>query len=115
MDGTLIAKKYDLMNGGGSRVDYVLDGAQIATSEQIYISADLMHTIKQGDMLLISLHDGEHIRNYTHEYAGGTDEYSNEDGYTFNITATTMGLSYYGGDWRNIYAKVTVLPDGQIY
>lgn len=114
MDGTLIAKKYDLMNGGGG-VNYVLNGAQIATSTGTYIDADLLHSINQGDMLLISLQDGEHIRNYTHEYAGGTDEYSNDDGYTFKITATTMGLSYYGGDWRNIYAKVTVLPDGQIY
>lgn len=114
MDGTLVAKKYDLMNGGGG-VNYVLNGGQIATSEGTYISADLLHTIKEGDVLLISVLDGENIHNYTHEYEGGSDEYGTDDGYTFTITASTLGLSYYGGDYRNIYAKVTVLPDGQIY
>lgn len=114
MDGTLVAKKYGLMDGV-SGVNYVLNGGQIATSEETYISADLMHSIKEGDVLLISVLDGENIRNYTHEYTGGTDEYTTDAGYTFTITETTMGLSYYSGDYRNIYAKVTVLPDGQIY
>ena len=93
--------------------DIRLDNGQIANTET-YISANFSSPISTNDLLLISVHDGSDKKNYIHKYLGSTDTFT-EDAYEFTVTTGTIGLSYYSGDYRNIYAIVSILDPDQIY
>lgn len=110
-----IATAIGSISGG---VDIVLDNGQIATSEgSTYITASLDHAPTANSTLLISLKDGSNIRNAVVKYTSGTNVYSLDFGdfYELTLTPTTAGLTNYTGDWRNMYAIISVLDSSQIY
>lgn len=93
--------------------DIRLDNGQIANTET-YISANFTESISANDILLISVHDGSDKKNYIHKFLGSTDTFT-EDAYEFTITTGTIGLTYYSGDYRNIFAIVSILDPDQLY
>lgn len=105
-----IATAIGSISGGA---DIRLDNGQIANTET-YISANFTDPISADDILLISIHDGSEKKNIIHKYLGSTDTFT-VDGYEFTLTTATIGLSYYSGDYRNIYAIVSILDPDQIY
>lgn len=105
-----IATAISNISGGA---DIRLNNGQIANTET-YISANFTEAISANDILLISVHDGSDKKNYIHKYLGNTDTFS-IDGYEFSITTGTIGLPYYSGDFRNIYAIVSILDPDQLY
>lgn len=107
---TDIATAIGSISGGA---DIRLDNGQIANTET-YISANFSENISTNDNLLISVHDGSEYKNFIHKYSGSTDTFQ-ADVYEFTLTAGTIGLSYYSGDYRNIYAIVSVLSPDQLY
>ena len=92
-----------------------LNNGKVATSESEYISAEFDISPQADDILLISLLDGADIVNFACPYAGGSQSITIPGGYTAAITATTFGLSYYTGNYRDIYAKVSSVNPTQVY
>lgn len=107
---TDIATAIGNISGGA---DIRLENELIANTET-YISANFSENISANDNLLISVHDGSDYKNFIHKYVGGTDTFQ-ADIYEFTLTAGTIGLTYYSGDYRNIYAIVSVLSPDQLY
>ena len=105
-----IATAISNISGGA---DIRLDNGLIANTET-YITANFSEAISANDILLISVHDGSDKKNFIHKYAGSTDTFT-EDLYEFTVTTGTIGLSYYSGDYRNIYAIVSILDPDQLY
>ena len=100
-------------------VTFYLDNGQIATSEGYYITVNLARQLPTNTLVLLSINDSSQgaKRNYIIKYTGGTMVLPSwdYDGYEITITSTTIGLTYYGGDWRNIYAKLSELDPTQVY
>lgn len=99
-----------------SSADIVLDNGQIATNAGTYISAPLTDTLTANTWLLVSIHDGSNKYNEIVKYTGGSNTFSLVGGtMALTVTATTAGLSDYSGDYRNIYAIISVLDSSQVY
>lgn len=92
-----------------------LNNGKVATSESEYISAEFDISPQADTLLLISLLDGSDIVNYVYPYEGGSQTFTIPGGYTVGITATTIGLTYYTGNYRDIFAKVSSLNSAQVY
>lgn len=108
-----IAAAIGSISGGA---DIVLDNGQIATSAGTYISAPLTDTLTANSWLLVSIHDGSNKYNEIVKYTGGSNTFSLVNGtMALTVTATTAGLSDYSGDYRNIYAIISVLDSSQVY
>lgn len=106
------------VNVSGGGVTFYLDNGQIATSEGYYITTNLSQQLPANTLVLLSINDNSYgVKNYIITYTGGTMVLPSYDydGYEITITPTTIGLTYYGGDWRNIYAKLSELDPTQIY
>lgn len=102
------------VDSGG--VNFYLDNGKIATSAGEYITTNLLQELPANTLLLLAMEDGAKKLNDIIFYAGGTQAFSIDGGaYTLTITPTTAGLTYYGGDYRNIYAKLSELDPAQIY
>lgn len=100
---------------GGGTVFY-LDNGKIATSAGEYIMVDLLQELSANTLLLFAMKDGTKKINDIIFYTGGTQAFSIDGGaYELTITPTTIGLTYYGGDYRNIYAKLSGLDPSQVY
>lgn len=108
-----IATAIGSISGGA---DIVLDNGQIATNAGTYISAPLTDTLTANSWLLVSIHDGSNKYNEIVKYTGGSNTFSLVNGtMALTVTATTAGLSDYSGDYRNIYAIISVLDSSQVY
>lgn len=108
-----IATAIGSISGGA---DIVLDNGQIGTSEGTYISAPLTGELTANSWLLVSIHDGSNYYNEVVKYTGGSNTFSLVGNtMALTVTATTAGLSDYAGDWRNIYAIISVLDSSQVY
>lgn len=108
-----IATAIGSISGGA---DIVLDNGQIATNAGSYISAPLTDTLTANSWLLVSIHDGSNKYNEIVKYTGGSNTFSLVNGtMALTVTATTAGLSDYSGDYRNIYAIISVLDSSQVY
>lgn len=104
------------VNVSGGGVTFYLNNGQIATNQGSYISANLDEELSANTTLLLAIKDGSNKFNTTYTYTGGTKVISLDNGaYEVTLTSTTIGLSYYSGDWRNIYAKLSELDPTQIY
>ena len=107
-----IATAIGNISGG---VTVFLAGEKVATSESEYISAEFDISPQADDILLISLLDGSDIVNYVYPYGRGSQTFTIPGGYTVGMTATTFGLTYYTGNYRDIFAKVSSLDPEQVY
>lgn len=108
-----IATAIGSISGGA---DIILDNGQIGTNEGTYITAPLTGELIANSWLLVSIHDGSNKYNEVVEYTGGSNTFSLVNGtFALTVTATTAGLSDYSGDWRNIYAIISVLDSSQVY
>ena len=117
MDGTILAKKYNLMNGGGGGggVTLYLNNGQVATSAETYITANFSKNVPADSELLISLQDGDNIVNKLYKYEGGSRQFDMEGSYQVSMTESNIGLSYYPGAYRDMYMKVSLIDPSQTY
>lgn len=103
-------------NIGGGGADIVLNNQLIADVGGSYISAPLSETLAANTWLLVAIKDGTNNHNHVIKYTGGTNSFSLEGGtLILEITATTAGLSDYSGDWRKIYAIISIIDSTQVY
>lgn len=107
-----IATAIENITGGG--VTMYLDNGQVASSAGEYVTANFTETIAANTTILISLQDGSEVVNAIHKYTGSSDSFD-IGGYQVTMTATNIGLTYYSGDWRNMYMKVSLVDPSQIY
>ena len=99
---------------GGGGVTFYLNNGQVASDGGSYITTNLDSTLPSNRLLLLSVHDGSNIVNHIFTYTGGTMVFT-ADIYEFTLTSTTIGITYYPGDYRNIYAKLSELDSSQVY
>lgn len=96
--------------------DIVLNDQLIADEGGSYITAQLSKTLEANTWLLVAIKDGTNKHNNVIKYTGGTNSFSLEGGtLILSITATTAGLTDYSGDWRKIYAIISVVDNTQVY
>ena len=101
------------VSGGGGVTFYVNNGL-VATHEGYYTSVNLSQTLTSGTKLVLSFIDNTTVFNQILTYTGGTMSFT-IDVYTFELTSSTLGITYYSGDWRDIYAKLSELDSSQTY
>lgn len=101
------------VNVSGGVTFYVNNGL-VATHEGYYTSVNLSQTLTSGTKLLLSFIDDTTVFNQILTYTGGTMSFT-IDVYTFELTSSTLGITYYSGDWRDIYAKLSELDSSQTY
>lgn len=96
--------------------DIVLNDQLIADEGGSYITAQLSKTLDANTWLLVAIKDGTNKHNNVIKYTGGTNSFSLEGGtLILSLTATTAGLADYSGDWRKIYAIISVVNNTQVY
>ena len=98
--------------------DAYLANGKIATSAGYYITCPLDKTLINGTYT-IRVRDGASTYNFEVTYSGSTITKSwsaGSNNYTLTITSTTAGMSYYSGDYRNIYCDIVMMiPQMDVY
>ncbi len=101
---------------------YMYDGKVAQASPQEYISSPLLKRMTAG-RYVVALNDNGLYYSTTFVYNGGSvtidrilknDRTGNFNG-KLTITPTTAGLSEYGGNYRDIYCRISKIDDSLIY
>lgn len=93
---------------GRSTKTYYLKNGLIGSDGGSYITCNLDTPLVNGSYKA-HITDGQTEYDKEFTYSGSTVNISwnnNEDSFVLEITSTTAGLSYYSGNWRNIYCDI---------
>lgn len=96
------------ISGGGG--DYHLDNKKIAQADPAeYITTPLDVDMVAGKWYQVNIRDGND--KYTSVIQWNEAETFNLDGKQLQITATTAGLTYYSGSYRDIYCDIIAISE----
>ena len=103
------------VGGAGSQALMYMDNGLVATGSGgtgEYIDTPLDIELQENTWYFYSFNDDSTIREGYLYYTSGTQTHwitgtSSNDYYDLKLTATTAGLSYYRGNYRNIYLKLS--------
>ena len=113
--------KANRLGGGSSEIDWYLDNKKVASTGGSYIITNLDKNLVDDNWYIVSFEDEDEtlatsINKVTviFFYEGGTATLtmpprSGGDPYTLILTQSTASLSYYPGDYRDIYCKISRL------
>lgn len=93
--------------------DYCLNNGLVAAPGGSYIYCNLDATMTIDKTYQVILRDGDNI--YTSSFTWtGVNTSLDINGMTLAITSSQAGLTYYGGDWRNIYCDIYTIENETI-
>ena len=98
-------------------INFNLNNKKIASTGGVYITTPFDIDIVANEDYIISINDVDNSTIYTSTFKyNGSNQNLVFSGFgTVSFNATTIGLSEYSGDYRNIYAKVSPIDTRQIY
>jgi len=94
------------VTGGGG--EYYLNDGLIGSSGGTYVTCNLDKTLVNGYYLVV-VNDSLGSTYYNYMEWNGTTQTLSIGNWQLQITSTTAGLTYYSGNWRNIYCDILSL------
>ena len=94
---------YAPSGGGGS--EYYLTNGLVGSSGGSYITCPLDKNMDNGFYVVV-MRDGNYTYATSFIWTGSTLSMSIGGNYTFEVTSTTAGLTWWAGAWRDIYADI---------
>lgn len=92
--------------GGGTHNDYYLVNGLVGSSGGSYVTANLIKALEEGFYNVVINDNGSKYGNIFYYSSGSVNlSFPGFDG-TLIITSTTAGLTYYGGNFRDIYGTI---------
>jgi hypothetical protein len=105
------------VSGGGSSIIFYVDNVLISTHEGRHLTVPLDRQLSVGTVLVLSIKDGNNTSHTLFTYTGGSMRVTLPGSYNYkvDVTETTIGMNYYTGSYRDIYAKLSEPDSSQYY
>ena len=108
------------VEGGGASIDWKLNNKKVASTGGSYITTNLDDELDENSWYIFSFSDTSGAGTssdydkitFMHYYSSGNEQFTfngHSDIAQITLTPTTVSLSSYGGNYRDIYCKISKL------